>query len=174
MTHDSGGGVLDVGRKRRTLPAALRRALEARDRHCSFPGCGVRHTEAHHITHWARGGPTKLDNLVLLCRLHHRAVHEGGWGVALGEDGRALFRRPDGRRLDAVPGSVAASGREIEAEHERRRIRPDAWSTAPRSLVGTLDLRLAVEMTRGGSAGAPRAPAVSSTEVFRLREARPS
>ncbi len=153
MTHDSGGGVLDVGRKRRTLPAALRRALEARDGGCRFPGCGVRHTDAHHITHWARGGPTKLDNLVLLCRLHHRAVHEGGWGVRLSGDGRVLFRRPEGSRLAEVPELLVAAGPGLESEHERRGITPDAWSTAPRSLAGTLDLGLAIETLRSQDLG---------------------
>ena len=65
------GSLLDVGRKTRTIPPALRRALEFRDRGCRFPGCGLRFTDAHHVRHWADGGATKLDNLVLLCRFHH-------------------------------------------------------------------------------------------------------
>lgn len=89
MTHDAEGGILDVGRKRRTIPSALRRALEVRDGGCCFPGCGVRHTDAHHITHWAEGGHTRLDNLTLVCRLHHRALHEGGWTVRLDGEGLA-------------------------------------------------------------------------------------
>ncbi|HEX9885681.1 MAG TPA: HNH endonuclease signature motif containing protein, partial [Longimicrobiales bacterium] len=60
-----------------------------------------RFTDAHHIRHWADGGPTRLDNLVLLCRFHHRKVHEDGFGVAL-VDGRATFRDPRGRALSAV------------------------------------------------------------------------
>ena len=59
------GSVLDVGRKTRTIPPALRRALDARDRGCRFPACGLRFTDAHHIVHWADGGETKLDNTVL-------------------------------------------------------------------------------------------------------------
>jgi hypothetical protein len=81
MTHTPDGSVLDVGRKTRTIPPAIRRALTARDAHCRFPGCTGRHTDAHHLEHWADGGATRLDNLVLLCRRHHRAVHEeaGPW-----------------------------------------------------------------------------------------------
>jgi hypothetical protein len=71
---------LDVGRRTRTVPAAIRRALVVRDRGCAHPGCDrpPGWTDAHHRVHWADGGPTALDNLVLLCRRHHRAVHEGG------------------------------------------------------------------------------------------------
>jgi hypothetical protein len=83
MRHDTEGEVLDVGRRRRTVPPAIRRALEYRDQGCRFPGCGCRYTDAHHITHWANGGETKLDNLVLLCARHHRAVHEEGFRVEL-------------------------------------------------------------------------------------------
>ncbi|HEV8674912.1 MAG TPA: DUF222 domain-containing protein [Methylomirabilota bacterium] len=78
MRHDNEGDVLDVGRRTRTIPPALRRALQARDRGCRFPRCGVRHAQGHHIHHGANGGPTRLDNLALLCRRHHRAVHGGG------------------------------------------------------------------------------------------------
>ena len=68
MRHAADGSVLDVGRKTRTIPPALRRALEARDRQCRFPGCNARRCDAHHVRHWADGGRTRLDNLVLLCR----------------------------------------------------------------------------------------------------------
>ncbi len=70
---------LDVGRATRVVPPAIRRALELRDHGCAWPGCDrpPPWTDAHHITHWADGGPTTLDNLVLLCRHHHRATHEG-------------------------------------------------------------------------------------------------
>ena len=75
--------VLDVGRSTRTIPAAIRKALIIRDRHCRFPGCERPHRwcDAHHLQHWADGGSTSPDNLVLLCRRHHRAVHEGGIGL---------------------------------------------------------------------------------------------
>ncbi|HAX82745.1 MAG TPA: hypothetical protein DCY40_09285 [Actinobacteria bacterium] len=78
ITRD-GGSTLDVGRTTRTIPPAIRRALIQRDQGCTHPGCGRPHRwcDAHHLTHWADGGPTALDNLVLLCRRHHRRAHEG-------------------------------------------------------------------------------------------------
>ncbi len=96
VTHGQGGSVLDVGRKTRTIPPALRRALDARDRGCRFPGCGLRFTDAHHVEHWADGGETKLDNTLLVCRVHHRLLHEGGWRVVWWGAGRAVFVDPRG------------------------------------------------------------------------------
>ena len=76
------GRPLTVGRRTRTIPPALRRALRSRDAGCRFPGCThERFLHAHHIRHWAKGGPTTLENLVQLCSYHHRLVHEGGFGV---------------------------------------------------------------------------------------------
>ena len=75
------GKILDVGRRTRTIPTPIRRALTARDKGCQFPGCGLKFCEAHHLKHWAEGGETSLDNLVLLCRRHHRAVHEEGYRI---------------------------------------------------------------------------------------------
>ncbi|HUG88039.1 MAG TPA: HNH endonuclease [Actinomycetota bacterium] len=69
MRHGPDGQILDVGRRTRTIPPALRRALEAHDRGCRFPGCGLRFTDGHHVRHWADGGETSLSNTVLLCRL---------------------------------------------------------------------------------------------------------
>src|SRR5438067_4500060 len=80
MRHDPDGRILEVGARTRTIPPALRRALHHRDRGCRFPGCGLRFGQGHHI-HWAHGGPTTLSNLALLCRRHHRAVHEEGYQV---------------------------------------------------------------------------------------------
>jgi Domain of unknown function (DUF222)/HNH endonuclease len=78
MVEDEDGEPLNVGRKTRTISSPLRRFLNARDRGCRFPGCtNTRWVDAHHIHHWADGGETKPSNLVSLCRLHHRAVHEG-------------------------------------------------------------------------------------------------
>jgi len=96
--HSADGSVLDVGRKTRTIPPALRRALEARDRGCRFPGCGLRFTDAHHVKHWADGGETKLDNLVLLCSHHHRLVHEEGWKIEWWGAGRPAFVDPRGQK----------------------------------------------------------------------------
>ena len=101
---ERGGKPLSVGRKTRSIPPALQRALRSRDGGCQFPGCTQhRWVDAHHIEHWAHGGETCLDNLVQLCRHHHRLVHEGGFSVERRATGRLLFRRPDGRALQAVP-----------------------------------------------------------------------
>ena len=97
------GSALDVGRKTRSIPPAIRRALNARDGRCRFPGCTARHCDAHHITHWADGGGTSLDNLLLLCRRHHRLVHEGGIGIERDASGAVTFFRPDGRRIEMAP-----------------------------------------------------------------------
>ena len=110
MQHAADGSVLDVGRKTRTIPPALRRALQARDRQCRFPGCNARRCDAHHVRHWADGGRTRLDNLVLLCRRHHRAVHEEGFTVRMSASGEAEFRWPDGRPLAAVPRAAQWTG----------------------------------------------------------------
>jgi hypothetical protein len=88
------------GRRARTIPPALRRALRTRDRGCRFPGCeNHRFVDAHHFRHWAHGGETTLENLVLLCRRHHRAVHEGGYRV----DATGRFFAPWGDELVPVP-----------------------------------------------------------------------
>jgi len=88
---------LDVGRRTPLIPQAIRRAMIIRDRHCRFPGCDRPHTwcVAHHVVHWADGGPTALPNLLLLCRGHHTMIHERGFRLELLE-GRPVFRRPDG------------------------------------------------------------------------------
>jgi hypothetical protein len=101
--------VLNVGRRTRTIPPALRRALEVRDGGCRYPGCGSRFTDAHHIEHWADGGETRLENLVLLCRRHHRAVHEGRVRVCRGADDAVAFFGPDGRVLYDAPRRAAGS-----------------------------------------------------------------
>ena len=103
MRHGASGQILNIGRKTRTISPALRRALTTRDRHCRFPGCSAGHCDAHHVRHWANGGPTKLDNLVLLCRRHHRAVHEEGFTVRVGATGEAAFVRPDKQPLQNLP-----------------------------------------------------------------------
>jgi hypothetical protein len=93
---------LDVGRRTPVIPPAMRRAVIVRDQHCRFPGCDRPKTwcDSHHVKHWADGGDTALPNLLLLCRPHHRMVHErGGFRLAL-EDGRPVFRRSDGSLLE--------------------------------------------------------------------------
>ena len=104
IARGADGSVLGVGRRRRTVGWRLRKALDARDGGCRFPGCGSSlRTHAHHITHWAHGGETAMDNLVLLCPFHHRAVHEGGWRVEMDERGVPSFFNPLGVRMPLVP-----------------------------------------------------------------------
>lgn len=92
---------LDVGRRTPVVPPAIRRAVIVRDRTCRFPGCDRPHAwcDAHHVVHWADGGPTALSNLLLMCRRHHRMVHQGGFRLELWE-GLPIFRRPDGSLLE--------------------------------------------------------------------------
>ena len=109
VLEDEAGRIIDVGRKTRTIPPALRRALRARDRGCRFPGCThTRFVNGHHIEHWINGGDTSLANTVLLCRRHHRAVHEHGFTITR-EDNALVFRDARGAIL-APTGSRPALG----------------------------------------------------------------
>ena len=114
MQHAPDGRVVEVAARTRTIPPALRRALQHRDRGCRFPGCEARVGQGHHIHHWAQGGPTTLSNLALLCRRHHRAVHEEGYRVDRQADGELRFRRPDGRVLPEVPPTVRVPCHPVE------------------------------------------------------------
>lgn len=101
LVEDERGEPLSIGRKTRTVPTAIKRALKARDKGCSFPGCQhQRFVDAHHIRHWSAGGETSIDNLMLLCSQHHKLVHEGGFAIERDFENRWYFKRPDGR---AVP-----------------------------------------------------------------------
>ena len=103
VTENANGNILDIGRKTRTIHPAMRRALTVRDQGCRFPGCTAhRYVDAHHIEHWANGGKTALDNLVLLCRYHHRLLHEGGYGLEI-RDRELLFTQPNGAVIPQVP-----------------------------------------------------------------------
>jgi Domain of unknown function (DUF222)/HNH endonuclease len=124
------GEPLAVGRKTRAITAALRRALKRRDGGCRFPVCvNTRFVDGHHIVHWADGGETALDNLVLLCRHHHTLLHEGGHGVA--RDGRDfVFWRTDGSIVPAV-NDVRLEGDVHELMELQRAIGIDANTTIP-------------------------------------------
>jgi len=110
---------VEVAARTRTIPPALRRALHHRDRGCRFPGCGVRFGQGHHIRHWAQGGPTTLSNLALLCRRHHRAVHEEGYQLDRQPDGDLRFRRPDGQLLPEVPSPPQMRGDSVKVLRAR-------------------------------------------------------
>jgi uncharacterized protein DUF222/HNH endonuclease len=147
MRHAGDDRVLDVGRRSRTIPPALRRALQARDRGCRFPGCGVRHAQGHHIHHWANGGLTRLDNLALLCRRHHRAVHEDGYRVERDAGGTLCFRTPGGRPIPDVPAPPPVPPdptRALVAAHRARGLAIDARTGCPGWLGERLDLAWAI------------------------------
>ena len=97
IVENEEGEPLSVGRKSRTVPTGIKRALRARDKGCAFPGCHhTRFVDAHHIQHWSAGGETSLDNLLLLCSRHHRLVHEGGFSIERDYQNHWFFKRPDG------------------------------------------------------------------------------
>jgi hypothetical protein len=126
ITHAPDGSVMGAGRRSRTIPPSLRRALEARDRGCRFPGCGLRFTDVHHVKHWADGGETSLSNTALLCKRHHRAVHEGGVRICIDVDGQVVFFTPRGKALFDAPrlGGRLGAGRAVAR-------RPIAGDPAP-------------------------------------------
>jgi hypothetical protein len=149
MRHDEDGRVTEVGARTRTIPPALRRALLHRDRNCRFPGCHVRFGEGHHVRHWAQGGPTTLSNLALLCRRHHRAVHEEGYGITCTPAGALQFRRPDGRLLPEAPAppSLPTDPAEaLRAEHAAQGLRLHARTGLAGWLGERLDLGWAIDV----------------------------
>jgi hypothetical protein len=149
MRHAPDGSVLEVGARTRTIPPALRRALQHRDRGCRFPGCGVRFGQGHHIRHWAHGGPTTLSNLALLCRRHHRAVHEEGFQVARAPGGDLVFRNPYGHVVPDVPPGVAVPDDPLETIRTLNvedGVRIDERTATPLWLGERLDVGYAIDV----------------------------
>ena len=141
------GEPLDVGRKTRSIPPAIRRALHTRDGGCRFPGCTHRrYVDAHHIEHWADGGETKLSNLVTLCRLHHRLVHEGEIMVEAQIGGGWRFLHPDGRRFEIIRCSQPAEHdwEDLGLSHAALGIRIDSDTAATRWRGESMDYELGV------------------------------
>ena len=121
VERGSAGELLNVGRKTRSIPRAIRRALRARDKTCRWPGCDeTRWLDGHHGRHWARGGETSLANIVNLCWFHHWLVHEGGWTLEILDDGEIAVYQPNGEPFGAPPA--------VE-------VRPDAPGIAARNRV---------------------------------------
>jgi 5-methylcytosine-specific restriction endonuclease McrA len=149
MRHDAEGRVVEVGARTRTIPPALRRALQHRDQSCRFPGCNARFGQGHHVRHWAQGGPTTLSNLALLCRRHHRAVHEDGYQVVPGPDGALQFRRPDGRPLPEVPAPATVPADPVaalRAQHAEQGLRLHARTGLAGWLGERLDVGWAIDV----------------------------
>jgi hypothetical protein len=155
VLKDKDGNVLNVGRKTRTIPPSIRRALSIRDQGCRFPGCcESKYVDAHHIHHWCDGGETSLDNLVLLCRYHHRLVHEDGYGIEKDVAGNPVFLTPSGRHMAKalhpqfpveekdVPAETFLA---IEREHEELGIEIDARTAVTAWLGESIDYGMAVE-----------------------------
>jgi len=147
MRHDEDGRLLEVGARTRTIPPALRRALQHRDQGCRFPGCGLPFGEGHHVRHWAEGGPTTLSNLALLCRRHHCAVHDEGYQIDRQPDGALSFTRPDGRPLPDVPPPASVPDDPVEvlrARNAAEGLRLHARTLCPSWLGERLDLGWAI------------------------------
>ena len=110
ITEDQHGEPLSIDRRSRSIPPPMRRALRARDGGCRFPGCtNHKFVDGHHIKHWADGGETSLDNLVLLCRHHHHLVHEGGFDCKRSKDGEIWFEDRRSRRLSDTPAQQSTT-----------------------------------------------------------------
>ena len=158
MTDDSRGGVLDVGRKTRSIHPAMRRALKHRDGGCRFPGCGLHICDAHHVEHWADGGKTELGNLLLLCRHHHRALHEGGFRVELDADGTSRFYTSKGALIPEAPPSPplkADSVAVLERRHRDEGIEIGATTGFPRWQGEPFDLGYAILALREAVGDSP-------------------
>ncbi len=162
IVENARGEPLDVGRKTRTIPPGIRRALNSRDKGCRFPGCSFkRYVDGHHVRHWTDGGETSLANLVTLCRFHHRQVHEGRIVIQALDDGAFRFVRPDGRAFES-PAPRSTSWHELVAIHEERSVRI-SQSTAVGGWRGeALDLGLAVETLLLATRDSIRPPADTS------------
>jgi hypothetical protein len=139
------GEPLSVGRRTRAIPPALHRALAFRDRSCQFPGCERhRFTDAHHIKHWAHGGETKLDNLILLCRHHHRLVHEGGFAMERSAAGQIRVRHPGGWLIPHVAQPPASAPARLAARNGRAGLAID-HETCLKGLGERMDLAMCVD-----------------------------
>ena len=142
------GEPLSIGRKTRTIPPAIRRALQRRDGGCRFPGCTcTRFVDAHHIIHWADGGETRLENLVLLCRRHHRLVHEEGYTIQPAGHGEIHFSLPDGRTLrNSYHGRFRGNVRSLTAGNREPQPEITAFTSIPRQDGEPLDYNMALDV----------------------------
>lgn len=148
---DAAGNPLRLGRRRRVVSRALRRALVRRDRHCRFPGC-ERHGKlfAHHLVHWAHGGETSLENLVLVCAEHHRALHEHGWKLVATESGAGFEAvAPEGEMKRMIMEGNIDAARDLSVD-----MAPPAWFGPRLGLANTVEALLWREATARAAARA--------------------
>ena len=167
ITEDEQGEPLNVGRKTRSIPPSIKRALQSRDKGCVFPGCThTKYVDGHHVHHWANGGETKLDNLVSLCRFHHRLVHEGGVRIERLDDGAWRFVKPDGEAFVSMsPGHtkpMQGDWQTMQQEHEARDIHVDPHTARTHWRGETMDYGIAIDVLlarrRRAAAGAGSIP----------------
>jgi uncharacterized protein DUF222/HNH endonuclease len=164
--QERAGKTLSLGRKTRSIPPALRRALRRRDRGCRFPGCENHlFVDGHHVRHWARGGETSIDNLVLLCRRHHRLVHEGGYSIQRLPGNRFRFRDPWGRPIPDAPRSPPGS---LDRLRQGNQPLPIDANTYRSGTGDSLDLDLAVEALRAVEARLARDTIADGGDEARL------
>jgi Domain of unknown function (DUF222)/HNH endonuclease len=185
VIEDGKGQPLSVGRRTRSIPPAIRRALRARDESgCQFPGCTYeRYLDAHHIEHWAHGGRTELSNLVTLCRWHHRLVHEGGIGVQARPRGGWRFVRTDGQEFAPLRRDPRSyyRGTELEEAHRAQGLEVTETTAATRWRGERMDYDLGVMLLchqaerareQDQAAAQPARPDVSAETSDRRRSAR--
>lgn len=145
IVEDDEGEPLSVGRKTRSIAPSIRRALRARDRHCRFPGCShANYLDGHHIQHWADGGQTKLSNLVLLCRFHHRQVHEGRVSIEALDDGALRFVSAHGQPFDVAPPTQGDADA-LARWHRREGVHIDTSTAATRWAGESMDYGIAID-----------------------------
>ncbi len=146
VTEGQEGEPLNVGRKTRSIPPAIRRALESRDGGCRFPGCThKRYVDGHHIRHWAHGGETRLSNLITLCRFHHRLVHEGCVAVQALDDGGIRFTNQRGERCESAAPVLRSDWPDLLAVNHESDIRIDVRTAVTRWLGERMDYGMAVD-----------------------------
>jgi hypothetical protein len=160
VAEDADGKPLDVGRKQRTVSTQLKRALYARDRGCTFPGCHrKRYCDGHHLRHWLNGGETAPDNMTLLCTHHHGLLHRGAFGIVKEADDTLRFVTADGR-------TIPRNGYRLEdfLDDEVGVETDDALTDAPRGGFCTTPVQREWE----------RAEVRETAPLYRLRRSRPN
>ncbi len=159
MKHDYEGNVLDVGRKRRTIPVAIRRALDVRDPTCVWPGCESRFVHGHHLKFWAEGGETKLDNLCNLCNRHHHLVHDGGYEVAMLPDGAFRFAAPNGWEIPNAPPPQMLSENPVQEVIDANDLTLEGWEGKPKWGLTPIDAQIISDYWNDASSDAEAAAA---------------